>query len=30
MDVWFVGLIVLLVTLTWAGIALCDRLGARP
>ena len=28
MDLWFVGLIVLLALLTWGGIRLCNRL--RP
>lgn len=26
MDVWFVGLIVVLALLTWGGIVLCERL----
>jgi hypothetical protein len=26
MDLWFVGLIVVLALLTWGGIALCERL----
>jgi hypothetical protein len=29
MDLWFLGLIVLLALLTWGGIALCARL-QRP
>jgi len=29
MDLWFVGLIVLLSLLTWGGIVLCGRL-QRP
>jgi hypothetical protein len=28
MDVWFIGLIVVLAGLTWGGIVLCERL--RP
>jgi hypothetical protein len=29
MDLWFLGLIVLLALLTWGGIVLCERL-QRP
>jgi hypothetical protein len=29
MDLWFLGLIVLLSLLTWGGIVLCERL-QRP
>ena len=28
-DLWFVGLIVALVALTWGGIVLCERLLGR-
>jgi hypothetical protein len=28
MDVWFIGLIVALALLTWAGIGLCRHLAA--
>ena len=30
MDLWFLGLIVVLVVLTWGGIVLCERLLVRP
>jgi hypothetical protein len=30
MDLWFVGLIVVLAGLTWGGIVLCERLLVRP
>jgi hypothetical protein len=30
MDLWFVGLIVVLALLTWGGIVLCERLLGRP
>jgi hypothetical protein len=30
MDLWFVGLIVLLAALTWGGVVLCERLRVRP
>jgi hypothetical protein len=30
MDLWFVGLIVVLAVLTWGGIVLCERLLGRP
>jgi hypothetical protein len=30
MDLWFIGLIVVLAVLTWGGIVLCERLQARP
>jgi hypothetical protein len=30
MDVWFIGLIIVLAVLTWGGIVLCERLLARP
>jgi hypothetical protein len=30
MDLWFIGLIVVLSGLTWGGIALCERLMVRP
>jgi hypothetical protein len=30
MDLWFIGLIVVLAALTWGGIVLCDRLQVRP
>jgi hypothetical protein len=30
MDLWFVGLMVLLALLTWGGIVLCQRLLVRP
>jgi len=30
MDLWFVGLIVLLAALTWGGVVLCDRLLNSP
>jgi hypothetical protein len=30
MDVWFVGLIIVLTALTWGGIVLCERLLNRP
>jgi len=26
MDVWFIGLIVVLALMTWGGIVLCERL----
>ena len=30
MDLWFIGLIVVLAVLTWSGIVLCERLLLRP
>jgi hypothetical protein len=30
MDLWFIGLIVVLTGLTWGGIVLCERLLLRP
>jgi len=30
MDVWFVGLIVVLAALTWGVVVLCERLLGRP
>jgi hypothetical protein len=30
MDLWFIGLIVVLAGLTWGGIVLCERLLLRP
>jgi hypothetical protein len=30
MDLWFIGLIVVLAVLTWGGIVLCERLLLRP
>jgi hypothetical protein len=30
MDLWFIGLIVVLAGLTWGGIVLCERLLVRP
>jgi hypothetical protein len=30
MDLWFVGLIVVLTALTWGGVVLCERLLGRP
>jgi hypothetical protein len=30
MDLWFVGLIVLLTLLTWGAIALCQHLRPQP
>jgi hypothetical protein len=30
MDIWFLGLTLLLALLTWGGIVLCERLGRRP
>jgi hypothetical protein len=30
MDVWFVGLIVVLTALTWGVVVLCERLLRRP
>jgi hypothetical protein len=30
MDLWFLGLTLLLALLTWGGIVLCQRLGRRP
>jgi hypothetical protein len=30
MDIWFVGLTLLLALLTWGGIVLCQRLERRP
>ncbi len=30
MDIWFIGLIVLLTLSTWGGIALCARLLRQP
>jgi hypothetical protein len=29
MDLWFVGLIVVLAALTWGGVTLCTRLLAQ-
>jgi len=29
MDLWFIGLIVVLAALTWGGVALCARLLAQ-
>jgi len=30
MDVWFIGLIIVLALLTWGGVALCARLLQQP
>jgi hypothetical protein len=30
MDLWFIGLMVVLAALTWGGIVLCGRLLPRP
>jgi hypothetical protein len=30
MDLWFLGLMVVLAVLTWGGIVLCERLLVRP
>jgi len=30
MDLWFIGLIVALTLLTWAGVVLCGRLLSQP
>ena len=30
MDLWFIGLTVVLALLTWGGIVLCERLLVRP
>jgi hypothetical protein len=30
MDIWYIGLWVVLAALTWGGIVLCDRLLGRP
>jgi hypothetical protein len=30
MDLWFIGLIVVLTLLTWGGIVVCERLLVRP
>ena len=30
MDLWFLGLIIVLAVLTWGGIVLCERLLVRP
>jgi hypothetical protein len=30
MDLWFIGLMVVLAGLTWGGIVLCQRLLLRP
>jgi len=30
MDLWFVGLILVLAVLTWGGVVLCERLMVRP
>ncbi len=30
MDLWFIGLILVLTLLTWGGIALCQRLRQQP
>jgi hypothetical protein len=30
MDIWYVGLWVVLTALTWGGIVLCERLLNRP
>jgi hypothetical protein len=30
MDLWFIGLIVVLSVLTWGGIVVCERLRERP
>ena len=30
MDIWLIGLIVVLTVLTWGGIALCARLLRQP
>ena len=30
MDLWFLGLIIVLAVLTWGGIVLCERLMVRP
>ena len=30
MDLWFIGLIVVLTLLTWGGIIVCERLLVRP
>jgi hypothetical protein len=30
MDLWFIGLILVLALLTWGGVVLCERLGRQP
>jgi hypothetical protein len=30
MDLWFIGLMLVLALLTWGGIVLCERLLSRP
>jgi hypothetical protein len=30
MDLWFIGLILVLTLLTWGGIVLCERLQRVP
>jgi hypothetical protein len=30
MDLWFIGLILVLTLLTWGGIVLCERLRRAP
>ncbi len=30
MDMWFIGLIVVLTLLTWGGVVLCARLLRQP
>jgi hypothetical protein len=30
MDLWFIGLIVVLTLMTWGAIALCQRLRPQP
>jgi hypothetical protein len=30
MDLWFIGLILVLALLTWGGVVLCERLQQQP
>jgi hypothetical protein len=30
MDLWFIGLILVLALLTWGGVVLCERLLQQP
>jgi hypothetical protein len=30
MDLWFIGLILVLTALTWGGVVLCERLRREP
>lgn len=30
MDIWFIGLILVLALLTWGGVVLCERLRRQP